>query len=295
MAVLQDHAPAKVNLTLRILGRRDDGYHEIESLVAFAAVGDDLDLEVGETLSLAVSGPNAGLVGGDGDNLVLKAATRFAEHFPGAHLGRFRLVKRLPVAAGIGGGSSDAAAALRLLARANDLAPDHPELFRLAATIGADVPVCLAPYPRLMRGIGERLAEPSPLPKLFAVLVNPGIPLGTRQVFEELGLKPGETMPAASAFSGDGLNLAAIAAGTNDLEAPSIRLQPVISDVLQALRDQQGCLLARMSGSGATCFGLFKDCHMAAAVAKAISAIQGSWWVMPTLLGGNTEPAAAKS
>ena len=176
-------APAKVNLTLRVLGRRADGYHELESLVVFADCGDRLTFTPGGVLALTLSGATASAAGADADNLVLKAARALAAHMPDLILGAFHLEKNLPVAAGLGGGSSDAAAALRLIAQANKLAPDSPHLQAAARTTGADVPVCLDPRPRVMRGIGEQLSEPLPLPQLPAVLVNPSVALATKQVF----------------------------------------------------------------------------------------------------------------
>jgi 4-diphosphocytidyl-2-C-methyl-D-erythritol kinase len=166
-------APAKVNLTLRVRGRRLDGYHEIESLVVFAAVGDALAFTPGESLALAVRGPTAAAAGDLADNLVLKAVRALAERTPGLELGRFVLSKRLPVAAGLGGGSTDAAAALRLLARHNRIALDDARLMAAARATGADVPVCLDPRSRMMRGIGELLSQPLTLPGLPALLINP--------------------------------------------------------------------------------------------------------------------------
>src|SRR3954454_24685720 len=170
-----EKAPAKVNLTLRVLGRRADGYHELESLVAFAGVGDALTFAPGDALTLAVSGPTAPAAGDSADNLVLKAARALAQRIAGLTLGRFALSKRLPVAAGLGGGSADAAAALRLLAHANGIAPDDPRLMQAAQATGADVPVCLDPRPRVMRGVGDVLSAPLDLPRLFAVVVCPGV------------------------------------------------------------------------------------------------------------------------
>ena len=285
MMLLKDHAPAKINLTLRVLGRRADGYHDLESLVAFAAVCDDLDLRIGGPLALTVGGPMAGLIVPNDDNLVLKAAQAFEAHFPQARLGGFHLIKRLPVASGIGGGSSDAAAALRLLAVANDIPADHPELFEIAASLGADVPVCLSGKACLMRGVGDVINALPTIPRLFAVLVNPGAPLGTPTVFGELGLAVGqhlgEATPDAQAMAVD---VTTLGRGVNDLETPAIRLRPVIGDVLKQLKQQNQCLLARMSGSGATCFGVYTDCHACAAAAEAIAAGQPGWWVVPTLI-----------
>lgn len=179
MAVLTARAPAKINLTLHVLGRRADGFHDLESIVAFAGVGDRLTFTPAATLSLRVHGPTAPQAGADSDNLVTKAARNFAERIPGAALGVFVLEKRLPVAAGIGGGSSDAAAALRLLAQHNGLAADDTRVTDAARATGSDVPVCLDPRARMMRGAGERVGPPLALQKTFAVLVNPRVAVET--------------------------------------------------------------------------------------------------------------------
>src|SRR5262252_7808990 len=191
-----EKAPAKVNLTLRVIGRRADGYHEIESLVAFADVGDTLTFSPGGALALSVAGPTAAAAGQIADNLVLKAARALAERVERLKLGGFALSKRLPVAAGLGGGSADAAAALRLLARANGLAPDDPRLFAAARESGADVPVCLEARARVMRGIGDVLSPPLDFPGLPALLVNPGVAVPTRDVFAALGLAPSADLHA---------------------------------------------------------------------------------------------------
>jgi 4-diphosphocytidyl-2-C-methyl-D-erythritol kinase len=294
-AARAEKAPAKVNLTLHVLGRRADGYHEIESLVAFAGVGDALSFTPDRALALIVDGPTAAAAGDTADNLVLKAARALAERVEGLQLGRFALSKRLPVAAGLGGGSADAAAALRMLARSSRLAPDDPRLLQAAQATGADVPVCLDPRPRLMRGIGEILSEPLDLPKLATVLVNPGVAVPTREVFAALRLPAGSVAPAApsrSATSLGAINVCAtslgdvIANGRNDLEGPAIELQPVIADVLAVLRKLPGCRLSRMSGSGATCFGLFDSTAAATAAARTLRIGYPAWWVRATVLGG---------
>jgi 4-diphosphocytidyl-2-C-methyl-D-erythritol kinase len=298
-AARAEKAPAKVNLTLHVLGRRADGYHEIESLVAFADVGDALSFTPGRALALTVGGPTAAAAGDTADNLVLKAARALAEQVEGLQLGRFALSKRLPVAAGLGGGSADAAAALRMLARSSRLAPDDPRLLQAARATGADVPVCLDPRPRLMRGIGDILSEPLDLPKLAAVLVNPGVAVPTREVFAALKLPAGSVAasPPGSATSLVATSLGAtslaatsladaIANGRNDLELPAIELQPVIADVLAVLRKLPGCRLSRMSGSGATCFGLFDSTAAATAAARTLRIGYPAWWVRPTVLGG---------
>ncbi|KMO32340.1 4-diphosphocytidyl-2C-methyl-D-erythritol kinase [Methylobacterium variabile] len=287
-------APAKINLTLHVLGRRPgDGYHALESLVAFAGprAGDLLSLEPGPALALSVSGPTAGPAGRTDDNLVMRAARHLAAEHPGLRVGHFRLVKRLPVAAGIGGGSSDAAAALRLLGRLNGLSPDPPSLMEAARRTGADVPVCLDPQARMMRGAGEAVGPAVGLPALPAVLINPGVPVETAPVFRALGLAVGEAHPLAgqahpeiAGLDGPEALLARIAPARNDLEAPALTVAPVIGDTLAALRDQPGCRLARMSGSGATVFGLFAHRSAARRAARAIAAAQPGWWVRATLL-----------
>ncbi len=280
---LVENAPAKVNLSLRVLARRADGYHELESLVVFADYGDRLTFAPGGALSLTLSGATAAQAGADADNLVLKAARALAARIPSISLGAFHLEKSLPVAAGLGGGSSDAAAALRLIMRANGLAPGAPQPYEAARATGADVPVCLNPRPRLMRGIGEKLSEPLTLPPLPAVLVNPGVALATRDVFA--GWKPGAAAAApldlaalAKLASRDQL-LQILLTQPNDLEVPAIALQPVIADVLSALRGFAGCQLARMSGSGATCFGLFASAAEAEVAAKILRAKYANWWL----------------
>jgi 4-diphosphocytidyl-2-C-methyl-D-erythritol kinase len=286
ISALVEKSPAKVNLTLRIVGRRPDGYHEIESLVAFAAVADVLSLTPGPVLALTVSGPTAAACGSVRDNLVLKAAHAFAAQIEWQKLGRFALSKRLPVAAGLGGGSSDAAAALRLLARINRVAGNDPRLMQAARATGADVPVCLDPRPRLMCGIGEILSEPLDLPRLPAILVNPGVAVATSDVFAALQR---ETVSLSAPIPSSRLALIetlvpALAESRNDLERPAIKLHPVIADVLAELRSLPACRVARMSGSGATCFGLFATSASAAAAARRLGQKHPSWWVRATML-----------
>jgi 4-diphosphocytidyl-2-C-methyl-D-erythritol kinase len=284
---LVEAAPAKVNLSLRVFGRRSDGYHELESLVVFARCGDRLSFTPGGDLSLTVTGPSAGLAGDNADNLVLKAARALAERSPGITLGGFALDKRLPVAAGLGGGSADAAAALRLIARANSLPPDAPRFYEAARATGADVSVCLNPRARVMRGIGELLSEPLNLPPLPAVLVNPGAALSTRTVFA--GWTPG-TPPAPLdqhalvKLSDRKALLQFLASQENDLEHPAIALEPVVAEVLAAMRGLPGCALARMSGSGSTCFALFASAAEAMVGAETLHARYPQWWVRPTAL-----------
>jgi 4-diphosphocytidyl-2-C-methyl-D-erythritol kinase len=290
-APLIESAPAKVNLTLRVLARRDDGFHEIESLVVFAQLADRLSFEAGRPLGMDVRGSNGKATGPVADNLVLKAARALAAQVPGLRVGHFNLLKRIPVAAGLGGGSADAAAALRLLACLNGFALNDPRLLVAARASGADVPVCLDPRARVMRGIGELLSNPIQLPKLAAVLVNPGVLVPTKDVFMALDRRPKaqapregagplslETRPAAGITA----VLTELAGDRNDLEAPAISVAPVIAKVLAALRASPGCRLARMSGSGATCFALCESERAAAAVARALRIAHPSWWVRAT-------------
>jgi 4-diphosphocytidyl-2-C-methyl-D-erythritol kinase len=283
-------APAKVNLTLRILGRRADGYHKLESLVVFAGCGDRLTLRPGPGLELAVSGPTAGQSGATADNLVLRAANGLAARIPGLTLGRFTLTKELPAGAGLGGGSADAAAALRLLAQANHLALDDSRILEAARATGADVPVCLDPQPRMMRGIGDILSAPVTLPKLGIVIVHPGVAMPTPPVFAALGLRHGERRPAQPA-SGvapgerDAL-LAWLATERNDLEAPAISIAPAIAEVLRAIAALPGCRLARMSGSGSACFGLCDTEGEAAAATLQLTKVRPDWWARASTIGG---------
>jgi 4-diphosphocytidyl-2-C-methyl-D-erythritol kinase len=282
-------APAKVNLTLSVLGRRADGWHELDSLVAFAGCGDWLAFEPAEALSLTIAGLTAAAAGPTDDNLVLLAARALAERVPRLKLGRFHLRKTLPVAAGLGGGSSDAAAALRALAAANGLAPDDERLFAAAAAVSSDAPVCLCPRARQMAGRGERLGPALGLPPLPAVLANPGVAVATPAVFATLGLAPGASLdappaPRLEAGCDAACALDALAAGRNDLQASAIRIAPAIGDALEALRRLDGARLARMSGSGATCFALFDDRHAAARAARALHAARPGWWVRATYL-----------
>ena len=274
---LDARAPAKINLALHVLGRRADGYHLLDSLVVFAGVGDALRAEPADTLALRVEGPFGAALAHAADNLVLRAARLLAEAGGVAARARLTLDKRLPVASGIGGGSADAAAALRLLCRLWRLDPPPAELAAIALRLGADVPVCLAGRPARMGGVGEVLAEVPALPECGLMLVNPGVAVETRAVFRAraagfsapLSLPP--AWPDAAALADT------LAACGNDLEAPAIALAPVIADVLAALRAEKKCLLARMSGSGATCFALFPD--PAGAEQAAAWLARPGWWV----------------
>ena len=289
MSKLTDRAPAKINLTLHVVGRRPDGYHELESLVAFSRTGDRLALAPGEALQLHVSGPTAEAAGDPEKNLVIRAARHLAGRVPNLRTGAFTLVKTLPVAAGIGGGSSDAAAALRLLARLNDLAPDDPRLFEAARATGADVPVCLAAKARMMSGIGEKLGPLIDLPPLPALIVNPRQPLETKPVFEFMRIAPGSEThfgphPKIASGMAYAALLTALRKGRNDMEDAASVLAPIIAKVLAILTAAPGCRLARMSGSGATCFALFDTCRAVGRARKAIAEAHPDWWVKATIL-----------
>ncbi len=293
--VCREAAFAKVNLTLHVTGRRPDGYHELDSLVVFAAPGDHIEVAPARAApakwnavftadpaegNLLVSGPFSGALAQEKNNLVLRAELRFRAAF-GVPPARLHLQKNLPVAAGIGGGSADAAATLRALSRLWKMAPSPEKMAALALELGADVPVCLLQRPAHMSGIGEKLAPLEHLPALHLLLVNPGIALSTAAVFKSL--RNGETRTDAGAshpgrFSSLNELTGWLRAGRNDLEPPAIALVPEIGQILTLLRQQQGCLLARMSGSGATCFGLFAtaaDTHRAQAVMRA--ALPAGW------------------
>jgi 4-diphosphocytidyl-2-C-methyl-D-erythritol kinase len=266
-----EDAPAKINLCLHVTGRRADGYHLLDSLVVFAGVGDRVTAAPGQGLTLAVEGPMAaGLTAGE-DNLVLRAARAM-----GVTDAALTLWKGLPVASGIGGGSADAAAALRALARLTGRRLPAPDA---VLRLGADVPVCLAGRPARMSGVGEVLHAAPPLPPAWLVLANPGVALSTPAVFAALPQAQNPPLPALPAW-GDAAALAAWLHGCrNDLEAPAATLAPPVREALAALAAAPGCLLVRMSGSGATCFGLFATKAAAAGAAQHLARPEPGWWV----------------
>ncbi|WP_172329276.1 4-(cytidine 5'-diphospho)-2-C-methyl-D-erythritol kinase [Mangrovicoccus sp. HB161399] len=263
-------APAKINLALHVTGRREDGYHLLDSLVAFADISDSVTVAPAGALSLQVTGPRAAGVPEDARNLVWKAA-----ELAGAPPVAITLEKRLPAAAGIGGGSSDAAATLRALARLG-LAelPDPGALLPL----GADVPVCLEPRTVRMEGVGEEISPLPALPPIWVVLANPGVEVPTPDVFRALECR--ENLPIRGHMPvGAGAFCAWLGGQRNDLEPPARAIAPVIGDVLAALARQPGCMLSRMSGSGATCFGLFLSCEAAQGAAALLARAEPRWWV----------------
>jgi len=294
-ASLVEPAPAKINLTLTVHGRRPDGYHEIESLVVFAGgvAADVVTLDPGGPFQLEVSGAGAAILAEEGDqaNLVARAAAAALAEAPHLQTGTFRLEKRLPIAAGIGGGSADAAAALRLLQRANANFVPEIDWMRLAASIGADVPVCLRSRASMMSGVGERVVAVPALPRLWAVLANPRIPMATGDVFKALGAGPlrASATPPRETVSPDiaemaGL-LAYLARHDNDLEDVVCALCPEVADLRARLAVLDGALLARMSGSGPTCFALFNSLQAAERGAQRLSALRPGWWIVATPLG----------
>lgn len=273
---VEEFAPAKINLALHVLGRREDGYHELDSVVAFADVGDVLTLHRAEATTLSLAGPFAGTLEDVQGNLVLKAYEGFASVL--AELGErappvaFHLRKNLPVASGIGGGSADAAAALRGLMRLTQAQIPADTLQSLALSLGADVPVCLAGKACRMRGIGEELSEHGAALPAAIVLVNPKVSTLTPQVFGKLGLARGQ-------HYGSAVDPAHPQLWRNDLTNPAKALVPEIELTLNQLFHQPQLLAVRMSGSGATCFGLAPDLKAAQLAAGAIAAQCPGWWV----------------
>jgi 4-diphosphocytidyl-2-C-methyl-D-erythritol kinase len=278
-------APAKINLSLHVCGKRPDGYHLLDSLVCFAAVGDMLTARRATALHLDVTGPFATGLAAETDNLVLRAAKYLASRHgrpPAAH---FTLEKNLPVASGIGGGSSDAATGLLLYNQLWDLPDIDLPMDDITRVLGADVPVCLTRVPMRMAGIGDHLQPPPELPPAWLVLVNPGLPLATKTVFGALNGRHSGPAPALPPHFADVRALADyLAACTNDLMTPAAESLPEIGQILAALSAVDGCLIARLSGSGPTCFGLFASATAADAAANAISVAHGKWWVAPTAL-----------
>ena len=280
-------APAKINLTLRVTARRSDGYHELASLVAFADAADHLCASPASRLSLRIDGPCGASLQGDDDNLVLQAARALRRTYDLEAGAAITLHKVLPVASGIGGGSADAAATIRMLCGLWGIDADDTGLDEIALSLGADVPVCLTGRPAWVTGIGDRVAPLHAFPSLEAVLVNPGVPVATAQVFAALP-NPGSVhavaMPPPSP-NGEEL-IAWLTEQRNDLQAPALSIEPRIGDALAALENCNGCRLARMSGSGATVFGIFDRHALARAAAAHLERDQKGWWVRKVTIGG---------
>lgn len=280
-------APAKINLYLHVTGRRDDGYHLLDSLVAFAGIHDIVSARPADDFSLAVDGPFADGLPAEADNLVLRAARRLATAAGIERGAALSLTKRLPAAAGLGGGSSDAASTLKALDDLWGLHMADSALAELALELGADVPVCLAARAAFVGGIGEKLAPAPALPTAWLVLVNPRVALSTPRVFAARG--GGFSDDGRFAYSpGDAGELAALLqARRNDLTEAAIALEPAVGEALAALAAAPEALLWRMTGSGATCFGLFADVDAATQAALALGRAHPDWWIKPATLEGN--------
>lgn len=275
-------APAKINLFLHITGRRADGYHQLDSLIAFADIADRIGAQPADRLSLDISGPFAAGLGDGKDNLVLRAARLLADEAGIAAGAAIALEKNLPVASGIGGGSADAAATLRALDALWGIGMDAAALARIGLALGADVPVCLFGGTARVTGIGDLIAPAPDLPAMGVLLVNPGIAAPTPAVFEarQGAVSAPATWPENIADTA--ALIAALGATANDLTMPALSIVPEIGTVLAAIETCDGCLLARLSGSGATCFGLFADAPGAEEAARALAARQPAWWVVAT-------------
>jgi 4-diphosphocytidyl-2-C-methyl-D-erythritol kinase len=278
--VISERAAAKINLFLHVGERRADGFHPLQSLVVFTAMSDVLDIESAFSLSLKVQGPFAKGLDGESDNLVLRAAR--ALDSKGAAL---TLTKNLPVASGIGGGSADAAAALRGLNRFWNSEKEELGLREIAAGLGSDIPACVLSAPCFMEGRGEVLRPAQSMPRIAMLLVNPGVAVPTKDVFAALQTRSGADMTLPEGRFQDTADLLRFLETTrNDLEEPARRIQPVIGETLSALAGLPGALLARMSGSGATCFAIFPDDDCCARAADALKQAQPNWWVAPTFV-----------
>ena len=271
-------ARAKVNLHLHVLGRRPDGRHLLDSLVVFPEFGDRVEVEPAHALSLSVGGPFADQLTSGGDNLVLRAAELLQARASGQPGAAIRLEKRLPVASGIGGGSADAAATLWALNSLWKLGLGGEALARLGESLGADVPVCVrGPRASLMGGTGEVLRPAPPMPGFWMALANPGVPVGTAEVFGRLARRDGTAAEAPSTGFASVEALAKwLSNQENFLETPAVELAPAVAETRALLAGTAGCLLARMSGSGATCFGIFAEDSTALAAAEA--ARERGWW-----------------
>lgn len=281
-AGLRIDAPAKINLFLHVHARRADGYHVLHSLIAFVDAGDMLTARPADTLTLSCKGPFAAALGTGDDNLVMRAARALAAETPGAPGAAIGLIKNLPVASGIGGGSADAAAALGLLRRLWRAPVDDGRLAAIGLGLGADVPVCLQARTSWVGGIGETVRPGPDLPSCGVLLVNPGVAVSTAEVYRRCCPAGGGETDAELPASDVRALAAALAVRRNDLAAPATEIAPVIAEVLAALGATPGCLLARLSGSGATCFALYAEPSEAEAAASAIAAAHPGWWVCPT-------------
>ncbi|WP_181699210.1 4-(cytidine 5'-diphospho)-2-C-methyl-D-erythritol kinase [Chthonobacter albigriseus] len=274
-------ARAKVNLALHVTGRREDGYHLLDTLVVFPAIGDVLSVSAADELALVVDGPGAADLADTAHeaNLVMRAARGMAEIAgPRAFGVTIRLEKHLPVAAGLGGGSADAAATIRMLARLWDIDVADPRVEALALTLGADVPMCLHSRPLRARGIGEAVEPVEIAGDLGILIVNPRVPVPTPSVFRALARRDNPAM-REPVGSGRSDLIAHLRDSRNDLEPAAIAVEPLVARLLQDLHGLEGRLLARMSGSGATCFALFEHAEAARDAGRRLAAERPDWWI----------------
>ncbi len=286
-------APAKINLTLHICGRRADNYHLLDSLVVFAGTGDRITVSPANDLRLTITGPFGAALASEPNNLVFRAARLLAATHKITRGAAIVLEKNLPVASGIGGGSADAAATLIACGRLWGVDPRTLSDRDIAASLGADVPVCLRGVPAFMSGIGEVIDIAPALPDAWLVLANPGEPLATKDVFAALAGRFSAAMDrvAFNNFAGAESLANVLKLYGNDLMAPALEILPAIKPVLRALEQAPGCLLARLSGSGPTCFGLFADAQAATLAAAQMHANHPKWWVVPApVLKAGTPP-----
>jgi 4-diphosphocytidyl-2-C-methyl-D-erythritol kinase len=297
-ALIRELAPAKINLFLHVGARRDDGYHPLQSLAVFTGgetAADVLSLAPADAVSLSLDGPFAVGLEGESDNLVLRAARLLAARTSGVGGAAITLTKNLPVASGIGGGSSDAAAAFRGLSALWHISLDDLTLREMAASLGSDIPACIAAIPAFMEGRGENLTPVAAMPRLSLLLVNPGVPVPTRDVFAALKTRRGTDMTLPQGAFRDTADLLRFLETTgNDLEEPARAIQPVIGQVLAAIAARPGALFTRMSGSGATCFGIFADDDCCARAGMELRSAHSGWWTAATFVperGIVTEPA----
>jgi 4-diphosphocytidyl-2-C-methyl-D-erythritol kinase len=283
--VITAFARSKVNLFLHVTGKRNDGYHLLESLVVFPEWGDRITVKKGKSITLEVTGPFSQLIGSTEENLAFKAAHLLKREGGSNEGARIVLEKNLPVAAGIGGGSADAAAVLKSLNVLWNIGFSNNRLGQIGLALGADVPVCLYGKPAMMSGIGEQISGLREFPKFNILLVNPGISASTGDVFSQLTIS--EKITSSDDFSGRTARelFIGLAAMRNDLEAPALEVAPVIDAVLSSIKEQKGCHLARMSGSGATCFGLFEEEEAAEMAARDILERHPDWWVQAAAVG----------
>ncbi len=288
MPTLKALAPAKINLTLRVGERRADGYHDIESIVAFTDIGDALSLTPGRDLALDVDGPTAETAGPNEDNLVLKATRALASKIKKLKVGRFKLTKNLPSGAGLGGGSADAAAALRLLAKLNQLKPKDPRLLEAAIETGADVLVCLEGKARLIGGIGDNLSKPLKIPVLAAVIVYPGVPVPTPFVYRAFDAQKDEPASLGTDVKSIPLKKKAfldfVLRQSNDLAKPARSITPLIASAEELIDEIGDAVMIRMTGSGSAVFGIYESKSMAEQSAKLMSEERPHWWIKTTTL-----------